>query len=56
MCIDGQRSRVPGRAPSSGYLAQVVQMTVHEADTPGPRAAAAAQPAPAASEQLVEEL
>jgi len=33
-----------------------MQVTVHEADTPGPRAAAAAQQAPAAAEQLVEEL
>src|SRR6266702_3339186 len=51
-----QPSHMPGRVPRLGYPGQVVRMTVQRASTPGRRAAAAAQRAPAASDQLVDEL
>ena len=51
-----QPSHVPGSAPSWGYPGQVVRMTVRRAITPGLRATAAPQRAPAASGQLVDEL
>jgi RNA polymerase sigma-70 factor (sigma-E family) len=51
-----QPSHMPGRAPSWAYPGQVVLMAIRRAGTPGLRATTAEPRAPAASEQLVDEL
>ena len=55
ICGPVYRSRAPGRAPLSGCQGRVVWMRVPGASAPG-RGAVAAQRAPAAPDQLVEDL